>query len=37
MSGISRRSLLKGMGTGLGALAASGPLFNANKAFAARE
>ena len=37
MAGISRRSLLKGMGTGLGALAAAGPLMNANKAFAARE
>ncbi|WP_371348532.1 PotD/PotF family extracellular solute-binding protein [Ancylobacter sp. IITR112] len=37
MAQISRRSLLKGMGAGLGALAAAGPLFNANKAFAARE
>ncbi|WP_026221241.1 PotD/PotF family extracellular solute-binding protein [Ancylobacter sp. FA202] len=37
MAHISRRSVLQGMGAGLGALAAAGPLFNANKAFAARE
>ncbi|TCK30218.1 spermidine/putrescine transport system substrate-binding protein [Ancylobacter aquaticus] len=37
MAHISRRSVLQGMGAGVAALAAAGPLFNANKAFAARE